>query len=74
MIRLIDLPVGTEFRYQGKRYQVIKAPVPGRCDGCTDKPREVFDITSLCKAVVCLAPERHDKIDVIFIEKEESNE
>ena len=61
----IDLPVGTEFGYDGKRYQVIEAPDPGRCEGCT---------TNLCKVLTCVGCERHDKIDVIVIEKEESNE
>jgi hypothetical protein len=68
----IDLPVGTEFGYDGKRYQVIEAPDPGRCEGCTDEFRE--GITNLCKVLTCVGCERHDKIDVIVIEKEESNE
>ena len=68
----IDLPVGTEFGYGGKRYQVIKAPVPGMCEGCIDEFR--MDITNVCKALTCVGYMRHDGIDVIVIEKEESNE
>ena len=65
MDEFIDLPVGTEFGYGGKRYQVIEAPDPGMCEGC---------ITNVCKALTCIGYMRHDGIDVIVIEKEESNE
>ena len=73
----LDLQVGTEFGYGNKRYVVAKAPIPGRCDGCAEEPRVFFneeDITNLCKVLTCVGCERHDKIDVIVIEKEESNE
>ena len=72
----IDLPVGTEFGYGGKRYQVAKAPILGRCDGCIENPVRLDeeDIDNLCTIIACASSARHDKIDVIVIEKEDPNE
>jgi|GEM_PF-5433405 len=72
----IDLPVGTEFGYEYKRYVVAKAPIQGRCAGCVENPVHLDgeDIDNLCTIIACASSERHDNIDVIIIEKEETNE
>ena len=72
----IDLPVGTEFGYGGKRYVVAKAPVPGRCDGCAESPAHLDeeDIDNLCTIIACSSIARYDNIEIIITEKEEADE
>ena len=72
----IDLPVGTEFGFNGTRYVVTPAPQPGRCEGCVECPESTadMDLDNFCLITTCLSELRHDKVDVIIVKKEEPNE